>query len=124
MSPGRPKPLLMTRPRLSSLLVLVGALLGLVFAAYSTSDYAAHLDRQVHAVHCSFIPGAGPSADADNACKTALFSPYSALFRDRYWGGVPISLFAVGAFSFFIALGVYLVLAQARAPKRAWAVLG
>ena len=114
----------MTRSRLSSLLVLGGALLGLVFAAYSTSDYAAHLDRQVHAVHCSFIPGAGPSADADNACKTALFSPYSALFRDRYWGGIPISLFAVGAFAFFIALGIYLLLAQARAPKRAWAVLG
>lgn len=114
----------MTRPRLSSLLVLGGALLGLVFSAYSTSDYSAHLDRQVHAVHCSFIPGAGPSADADNACKTALFSPYSALFRDRYWGGVPIPLFAVGAFSFFVALGLYLLLAEARAPKRAWAALG
>ena len=76
----------MNRSRLSSLLVLGGAFLGLVFAAYSTSDYAAHLDRQIHAVHCSFIPGADASADADNACKAALFSPYSALFRQTATG--------------------------------------
>lgn len=86
------------------------AFLGLVFAGYSTYDYAAQLDRQVHAVHCSFIPGAPVSTDGDNPCKTALFSPYSALFRATWWGGVPVSLFAVGAFGFFVAFGVYLAL--------------
>ena len=94
-----------TRARWPGLLALVGALLGLIFAAYSTSDYAAHLDRQIHQIHCSFIPGAAvDSADA-NPCKTALFSPYSAIFRQSYWGGVPISLFALGA-AFGGALGV------------------
>jgi uncharacterized membrane protein len=86
------------------------AILGLVFAGYSTSDYAAQLDRQVHAVHCSFVPGAPVSTDGDNPCKTALFSPYSALFRATWWGGVPVSLFAVGVFSFFVAFAVYLAL--------------
>ncbi|MBK6697755.1 MAG: hypothetical protein IPG50_37055 [Myxococcales bacterium] len=100
------------------------ALLGLVFALYSTYDYAVHLDRQVHAVHCSFVPGAPISEDADNACKAALFSPYSALFRSAYWGGIPISLFAVGTFSFFAGFGLYLSLARERAKRFAWLFLG
>lgn len=113
-----------TRAKWVGRLSLVGAALGLVFAAYSTSDYAAHLDRQIHAVHCSFIPGAPvDSADA-NACKAALFSPYSAIFRDAYWGGVPISLFAVGSFAFFAGFALYLMLGSARAPRRAFQFAG
>lgn len=103
--------------RLAAALALAGALLGVVFAAYSTSDYAAHLDRQVHAIHCSFIPGADPSSDEANPCKAALFSPYSAMFRQTYWGGIPISLGALGAFSFFAGLALYLLLAK-RASRR------
>lgn len=113
----------MTRDRRIAVLVLVASLLGLVFAAYSTYDYAAHLDRQMHAIHCSFIPGA-PAGGEDNACKTALFSPYSALFRATWWGGVPISLFAVGAFCFFLGFGVYLLLAKERVPRIAYGFLG
>lgn len=86
------------------------AALGLIFAAYSTYDYAQQLDREVHAVHCSFIPGAPVSTDADNACKIALFSPYSAFFRATWWGGVPISLIALGAFTFFVGFALYLSL--------------
>lgn len=113
-----------TRARWPGLLALVGALLGLIFAAYSTSDYAAHLDRQIHQIHCSFIPGAAvDSADA-NPCKTALFSPYSAIFRQSYWGGVPISLFALGAFGFFIGFGAWVLLSGSRAPRRALLFLG
>src|ERR1700722_19709409 len=93
-----------------ALVVVAASALGLVFAAYSTYDYVEHLDRQMHAVHCSFIPGAPVSTEADNACKTALFSPYSALFRATWWGGVPISLFAFGAFAFFVGFGLYLAL--------------
>src|ERR1700689_3524444 len=96
--------------RRAAFVAVAAAVLGFVFAAYSTYDYAAQLDGQVHAVHCSFIPGAPVSTDADNPCKTALFSPYSALFRATWWGGIPVSLFAVGAFAFFIAFGVYLAL--------------
>jgi uncharacterized membrane protein len=97
---------------------LLAAAVGLVFAGYSTYDYAEQLDRQVHAVHCSFIPGAPVSTDADNPCKTALFSPYSAIFRATWWGGVPVSLFALGAFAFFVGFGVYLALGP-RSAKRA-----
>ena len=110
--------------RIAGGLALAGALLGLVFAAYSTSDYAAHLDRQVHAIHCSFIPGADVSSDEGNPCKAALFSPYSALFRQSYWGGIPISLGALGSFAFLLGLGLYLLLAPGRAPKRALQLLG
>ncbi|HEV3193821.1 MAG TPA: vitamin K epoxide reductase family protein [Polyangiaceae bacterium] len=97
---------------------LVAAAVGLIFAGYSTYDYAQQLDRQVHAVHCSFIPGAPVSTDADNPCKTALFSPYSAIFRATWWGGVPVSLFALGTFAFFVGFGVYLALGP-RSAKRA-----
>jgi hypothetical protein len=114
----------MNRARTIAILVVAAAVLGLVFAAYSTYDYAQHLDRRVHAVHCSFIPGAPASGEEDNACKAALFSPYSALFRQTYWGGVPISLFAVGAFSFFAAFGAYLLFARERAPRMAYLFLG
>jgi uncharacterized membrane protein len=108
------------RPRRATLVALIASALGLVFAAYSTYDYAQQLDRQVHAVHCSFIPGAPVSSDADNACKAALFSPYSAIFRATYWGGVPISLFGLGAFAFFIGFAVYLRLGDRRLPRSAY----
>ncbi|HEX7665966.1 MAG TPA: vitamin K epoxide reductase family protein, partial [Polyangiaceae bacterium] len=109
----------MERKKLLAVLAIAASVLGLTFAAYSTYDYGQHLDRQIHAIHCSFIPGASVSNEADNPCKAALFSPYSALFRESYWGGVPISLFALGAFSFFAGFGIYLLLAGDRAPRKA-----
>jgi uncharacterized membrane protein len=109
--------------RRAAVAALVASLLGLIFAAYSTYDYAVHLDRQVHAVHCSFIPGAPASTDGDNPCKTALFSAYSALFRGTYWGGVPISLFALGAFCFFAAFALYLAMSGPRGSKGGWPFL-
>jgi uncharacterized membrane protein len=109
-----------TAVKRAAIVALVASVLALVFAAYSTYDYAVQLDRQVHAVHCSFIPGAPASTEGDNPCKTALFSAYSALFRATYWGGVPISLFALGAYCFFAAFALYLVLAKTRGPKWAW----
>jgi uncharacterized membrane protein len=97
---------------------LFASLLGLTFAWLSTQDYARHLDRQMHDVHCGFIPGAA-EATAENACRTAMFSPYSAILRDQVWGGIPISLFAVGAFTFFAGFCLYLLLAGRSAPRRA-----
>ncbi len=112
------------RARWAGGLALAGAILGLIFAAYSTSDYAAHLDRQIHQIHCSFIPGAPVDSADVNPCKTALFSPYSAIFRQTYWGGVPISLFALGAFGFFAGFALYLLVGAARVPRRAFEFLG
>lgn len=114
----------MRSPRNLAILAVFAALLGLTFAAYSTYDYAQHLDRQIHAVHCSFIPGAPVSGEADNACKAALFSPYSAIFRETYWGGLPISVFALGAFSFFAGLALYLLVSRGRAPRKMYALFG
>ncbi len=98
---------------------LVASVLGLVFGGLSTLDYSKHLDRQVHDIHCSFVPGLAPGQGGESACRAAMYSPYSAIFRDKYWGGVPISLFAVGAFSFFAAYALYLLLAGPSAPRRA-----
>jgi uncharacterized membrane protein len=108
------------RAKRAALLALIAAALGLVFSAYSTYDYAVQLDRQVHAVHCSFIPGASVSTDADNPCKAALFSPFSAIFRATYWGGVPISLFGLGAFVFFVGFAVYVWVGDRRLPRSAY----
>ncbi|MEZ4231703.1 MAG: vitamin K epoxide reductase family protein [Polyangiaceae bacterium] len=105
---------------------LLGALLGLIFGFYSTLDYSAHLDRRLHDVHCSFIPGAAPTSEAE-ACRAAMYSPYSAFFKDAYWGGIPISLFALGAFSFFLGFAAYLLISGSGAPKRSrlfFAVVG
>jgi uncharacterized membrane protein len=102
---------------------LVASLLGLLFASNSTLDYASHLDRRLHDVHCSFIPGAPPTSEAE-ACRAAMYSPYSALFKEAYWGGIPISLFAMGAFTFFAGFSLYLLLAGSRAPRAAVTFFG
>src|SRR3954468_9733391 len=107
------------RQRWPAALALGAALLGLTFGSLSSLDYIQHLDRQVHDVHCSYVPGLGAEASPDNACRVAMYSPFAALFRDRYWGGVPISLFALGAFSFFAAFSFYLLIGGRAAPRKA-----
>src|SRR5688572_9846556 len=106
-------------PRWPAALALGGSLIGFAFAASSTFDYIRHLDRQVHDLHCSFIPGLEAQANTDSACRTAMYSPYAALFRAEFWGGIPISLFAVGAFAFFTAFTLYMLLSGEHAPRRA-----
>jgi uncharacterized membrane protein len=98
---------------------LAASALGLLFSSNSTSDYAAHLDRRLHNVHCSFIPGASATAEAE-PCRAAMYSPFSALLKDQYWGGIPISLLSLGAFCFFTAFSLYLLLAGERASRRTW----
>lgn len=102
-------------------LAAIGALLGVVNAAVSTGDFAAHLDRQLHPVSCSMMPVFdGPQAAAEgldeepSGCKVAMQSPYSSFWRDRFWGGLPVSLFALGLYGFVLALSAW-GLASARA---------
>lgn len=95
-----------TRPPFA-ILGAVGAGLATVFAAISTHDYAQHLDRQLHAVHCSFIPGA-MGDEGKNACSTAMYSPYSAVMRSSYWGGIPLALLGLGTFVFVLVASLYL----------------
>jgi len=81
--------------------VAVAALVGVIFSAVSSADFIEHLDRQVHAIHCSFIPGAGQKV-GDSGCRAVMMSPYSSLFRDKLWGGLPISLLALAVFAYLV----------------------
>ncbi|MCA9666215.1 MAG: hypothetical protein KC503_11530 [Myxococcales bacterium] len=83
--------------RLPHILALAGALLGTVLAALSSYDFAKHLDRQVHALHCGF-GASGPNVAS--GCKVAMMSSYSSLFRGAVWGGVPVALPAMALFAF------------------------
>ncbi len=88
----------------------LGALLGLIYSGVSTADFAAHLDRQLHPIRCTLLPGVEPASQVDESvegCKVALFSPYSSFWRDRYWGGIPWSLPGMGLYGFALALCVW-----------------
>ncbi|MCX6956294.1 MAG: hypothetical protein NTV51_29520, partial [Verrucomicrobia bacterium] len=88
----------------------LGAILGLIYSGTSTADFVAHLDRQLHPVNCTFFPGLTEVSQLDptqEGCKVAMLSPYSSFWRDKYWGGVPVSLFAMGLFGFALMLSLW-----------------
>ena len=98
-------------PRAALVAFAIFALLGVVFAAVSTYDFVAHLDRQVHAITCSIVPGLGPrDASGTSGCHAVLMSPYSSVFRSLTWGGIPIALPALGVFAFLLFRGLDLSL--------------
>jgi protein-disulfide isomerase len=107
----------MNRERIFAWIGVAGALWGLVFAGISTLDYASHLDRGLHDLHCSFIPGADASVSGEG-CRVALNSPYSALFKQNLWGGVPISLFALGCFCFLLGHALSIALSNRRTTRQ------
>lgn len=81
--------------------VLVAVIAGFLFAAVSTYDFTAHLDRQVHGIHCSFLPGMGAAdVSGSSGCHVTLMSPYSSVLRQSVWGGIPVSLPAMAVFAF------------------------
>jgi uncharacterized membrane protein len=85
-------------------------LAGAIFAAVSTHDYVAYLDRQVHAITCSFVPGLGAKDTAGTSgCHTVMMSPYSAIARGWTWGGIPIALPALAVFAFLLFRAVDLL---------------
>ena len=110
--------------RKPAILALVASLLGLIFSAFSTYDYVQHLDRQLHAVHCSFTPGLAAASEAENPCRTAMYSAYGAMFRGTWWGGIPVSLFALGVYAFFTAFAVALIWGGPNASRRSHQFLG
>jgi uncharacterized membrane protein len=95
-------------PRGPLLVALAGALVGALFSALSTSDFMQHLDRQVHAIHCSFIPGAAKDI-AESGCRTVMMSPYSSFFREQLWGGIPVSLWSLAVFAFLVYRSAHLL---------------
>ena len=106
------------RPPTWLVVVLVGALAGLVFAGISTYDFVQHLDRQVHSIHCSFIPGASAETGS-TGCQVAMMSPYSSVLRTKVWGGIPISLGAMAVFAFIGFYGADLLLSRRKRDPRA-----
>ncbi len=83
------------------IIVAVCALLGLIFSMTSTSDFIEHLDRQVHSIHCSLLPGARAEV-GESGCRTVMMSPYSSLLRTSMWGGIPIALLSVATFAYLL----------------------
>ena len=97
--------------------VLIGAAIGLVFAGVSTYDFVQHLDRQVHSLHCSFIPGATHAGTS--GCQAAMMSPYSSVLRTHVWGGIPIALGAFAVFAFIAFYTLDLVVTRRKHDPRA-----
>lgn len=93
------------------IIAAIAALLGVFFAGMSTHDFIEHLDRQLHATHCSFIPGAGAEL-GENGCRVVMMSPYSSLFRDSMWGGLPISILALGVFCYMAVKAIQLAISK------------
>jgi uncharacterized membrane protein len=98
-------------PRKTLILLAAFALAGVIFSGVSSYDFIAHLDRQVHAITCSIVPGIGPKdASGASGCHAVLMSPYSSVLRDLTWGGIPIALPALGVFAFLLFRAVDLFL--------------
>jgi uncharacterized membrane protein len=103
--PGSPS------PRRTLIVLAAFAFAGIVFAGVSSYDFIAHLDRQVHAITCSIVPGLGPrDSSGASGCHAVLMSPYSSVLRDLTWGGIPIALPAFGVFAFLFFRAIDLVL--------------
>jgi uncharacterized membrane protein len=105
----------------TAVVFVVAAAAGLVFSGFSTHDFVEHLDRQVHDIHCSFIPGLDtPDASGSSGCHVTMMSPYSSVLRSVLWGGLPISLPAMSVFAFLLYRGLDILLNRApdaRAPR-------
>lgn len=107
------------RPHPLTVLALTGALAGALLCGLSTYDFARHIDRQVHAVHCGV--GAG-GASGDSGCKAAMMSSYSSVLRSWVWGGLPIALPGMAAFAFLLFYGVELVVTGRLCDRRSTAL--
>jgi uncharacterized membrane protein len=107
-------------PHVFLLVALAGSALGFLFAAVSTYDFVAHLDRQVHGLHCSFLPGMStPDASGASGCHLTMMSPYSSFLRESIWGGVPIALPAMAVFAFLFFWGALLFVTDRTRDPRA-----
>jgi uncharacterized membrane protein len=105
----------MSKPRfpwsgISLIAFVVFAAVGTAFSLASAHDFVAHLDRQVHSVTCSYIPGLSDSAGSlSSGCYTVMMSPYSSVLRQSTWGGVPIAIPSLGVFAFALFWGIGLI---------------
>lgn len=98
-------------PRPFTILFILAAFAGAYFTGYATADFAGHLDRQVHDIHCSFVPGIVASdTSPSSGCHVTMMSSYSSILRTLVWGGIPIALPGLATFAFLLFRGLDLVL--------------
>lgn len=119
-------PALWSAPMWSRILgvgLLLAALAGFVFASASTLDFVQHLDRQVHELHCSFVPGLVEPDEESTGCQVTLLSPYSSVMRTSLWGGIPISLPAMAVFAFLAFRAIEILVASDAARRKTMAAI-
>ena len=69
------------------------------------------------------LPG-GEAQLGSSGCKAAMMSPYSSIWRDRVWGGVPVALGGFAVFAFLAAIAAYLAWMPDRSRREGgWMVL-
>ena len=119
VAPPAAPPRSQTPLRIVAIVLAAAATAGLVFAAFSTAEFAQHLDRQVHDIHCSFIPGEEAESEEVSGCEVAMMSPYSSVLRTKVWGGLPIALPAMGIFAFLLWRALDLILRKEGQRKAA-----
>ena len=86
------------------------AIVGVIFSGISTYDFIAHLDRQMHAISCSFVPGLEPlDLVGASGCFAAMMSPYSSIMREAIWGGIPIALPSLSVFAYLAYMSVDMI---------------
>ncbi|MBN1656466.1 MAG: hypothetical protein JXA30_22035 [Deltaproteobacteria bacterium] len=108
------------RPQITIVVVLLAAAAGFCFAAVSTYDSIAHLDRQIHGIHCSYLLGLeAADASGSSGCHVTLMSPYSSVFRQSIWGGIPVSLPAMSVFCFIFFWALWMTLTQRQDDRMA-----
>ena len=122
-APPVPPVVLKPPPRRALVALAAFALAGVVFAGVSSYDFIAHLDRQVHSITCSIVPGLGAKdTSGTSGCHAVLMSPYSSVLRELTWGGIPIALPALGVFAFLLFRAIdllsYVRLPAARLSRR------
>ncbi len=110
--------------RSASVVLALAAIVGLASSSVSTLDFVQHLDRQVHGLHCSFLPGLDEARLGEaSGCQVALMSPYSSVLRESVWGGIPVSLPAMGTFAFLLWAIAHAWIAGLAERRRAWLLL-
>ena len=98
------------RARPYAVIALLASIMGFAFSAVSTYDSTAHLDRQVHGIHCSYFLGMGEKdAAGSSGCYATLMSPYSSVLRESIWGGVPVALPGMSVFGFLVYWIVFMI---------------
>lgn len=108
------------RPNLVCSIVLLASVVGFAFSAVSAHDSVAHLDRQIHGIHCSYLPGLDAAdATGSSGCYATLMSPYSSVLRESIWGGVPVAIPSMSVFAFIFFWAAWMLVAKRQTDSMA-----